>query len=148
VLAADDVVNWAYTLDARYMRGARILCNQAFIRKVRLMRSDAGAGAGTGDYLWQPGLQQGAPSMILDFAYELSTSYPTGLDGNDAYEDNALVATIGDFQFYWIVDALMLEVQRLEELYAETNQVGFIGRKETDGMPVKADAFRHLKIKA
>ncbi|MBX3056920.1 MAG: phage major capsid protein [Anaerolineae bacterium] len=148
VLAANDIVNWAYSLDARYARNATILCNQAFLRKVRLLRSDSGAGAGTGDFLWQPGLQRGQPGIILDFGYELSTSYPTGLDSNDAYEDNALVATIGDFSFYWIADSLMLEIQRLEELYAETNQVGFIGRKETDGMPVKADAFRHLKIKA
>jgi HK97 family phage major capsid protein len=130
------------------MRGARILCNQSLVRKIRLMRSDSGAGAGTGDFLWQPGLQAGLPAMILDFPYELSTSYPTGLDANDAYEDNALVATIGDYSFYWIVDSSQMEIQRLDELYAETNQVGFIGRKETDGMPVKNDAFRHLKITA
>lgn len=147
VLAGDDIINWAYSLDVRYARNAVILCNQSFLRKVRLLR-DASGGAGTGQYLWQPGLQQGQPGIILDFPYELSTSYPTGLDGSDVYEDNALVATIGDFSFYWIADSLMLEIQRLEELYAETNQVGFIGRKETDGMPVKADAFRHLKIKA
>jgi len=148
VLAAEDLVNWVYQLDARYMGDARIICNQSFIRKVRLMRSDSGAGAGTGQFLWQPGLQQGAPSMIMDYPYELSSSYPTGLDGSDVYEDNALVATIGDFSYYWIVDSLFHEVQRLDELYAESNQVGFISRTETDGMPVKAEAFRHLKIKA
>lgn len=145
-LAPDDIIGWCYTLDARFARNAKILCNQSFLRKVRLLR-DLSGGAGTGQYLWQPGLQQGQPALILDFPYELSTSYPTGLTA-DAYTANALVATIGDFSFYWIVDSLMLEVQRLEELYAETNQVGFIGRKETDGMPVRSDAFLHLKIKA
>lgn len=147
VLAADDVVNWVYQLDAKYQRRARIICNQSFVRKLRILRDDSG-GAGTGQYLWQPGLQQGKPNMILDFPYELSDFYPTGLDINDAYEDNAIVATIGDFSYYHIVDSLMFTVQRLEELYAESNKVGFIGRKETDGMVVKADAFRHLKIKA
>lgn len=145
-LGGDDIINWAYQLDAKYQRNARILCNQSFVRKVRLLR-DASGGAGTGQYLWQPGLQQGKPNMILDFPYELSDYYPTGLTA-DAFTANALVATIGDFSYYWIQDSLSFEVQRIEELYAETNQVGFIGRKETDGMPVKDEAFRHLKIKA
>jgi HK97 family phage major capsid protein len=58
------------------------------------------------------------------------------------------VATIGNFQYYWIVDSLNLSIQRVNELYLETDQTGFIGRKETDGMPVLAEAFIHLKIKA
>ena len=37
-------------------------------------------------------------------------------------------------------------VQRLVELYAETNQTGFIGRVETDGMPVLAEAFARVKL--
>lgn len=144
-LVADDIINWAYQLDAKYQRRARIICNQSFLRKVRLMRSDSGAGAGTGDYLWQPGLQRGQPGIILDFPYEISDYYPTGLS-SDTYQSGETVATIGDFMYYHIVDSLQLEIQRLEELYAETNQVGFIGRKETDGMVVKTEAFRHLDI--
>jgi HK97 family phage major capsid protein len=80
--------------------------------------------------------------------YELSDQYPTGLDAGDAFKDNELVATIGAFQYYWIVDSLNLSIQRVNELYLETDQTGFIGRKETDGMPVLAEAFIHLKIKA
>jgi hypothetical protein len=37
-------------------------------------------------------------------------------------------------------------VQRLNELYAETNQVGFIGRLETDGMPVLEEAFVRVTL--
>ena len=43
-------------------------------------------------------------------------------------------------------DALYMQVQRLNELYAETNQVGFIGRLETDGAPVLEEAFVRLKL--
>ena len=59
-----------------------------------------------------------------------------------------MIATIGDFQYYWIVDSLNLSIKRLDELYAETDQTGFIGRKEADGMPVSNEAFYHLKVKA
>lgn len=142
VLAADDIVNWAYSLPAAYAATARILTNRAFLRKVRLLKDQ------NNQYLWQPGLSAGHPSTILDWAYELSDQYPTGLDANDAYKDNELIATIGDFQYYWIVDSLNLSIKRLDELYAETNQVGFIGRLETDGMPVSNEAFYHLKVKA
>jgi HK97 family phage major capsid protein len=141
-LAADDVINWAYSLPASYMGNAKILCNRSFLRKVRLFKSVSN------EYLWQPGLSSGTPNKILDWQYEVSDQYPTGLDTNDAYKDNELVATIGDFQYYWIVDSLNLSIVRADQLYLETDQTGFIGRKETDGMPVLAEAFYHLKIKA
>ena len=86
--------------------------------------------------------------MILDTPYEHSDRFDDGLDANDAWEDNAVVAVIGDFSNYWIVDALQMSIQRLVELYAETNQTGFIGRKESDGMIVLTEAFYALKVKA
>lgn len=141
-LAADDIINWAYGLKSGYAQRAKILTNRTFIRKVRLLKDT------TNQYLWQPGLSSGNPAKILDWEYELSDQYPTGLDGSDAYKDNELIATIGDFKYFWIVDSLMLSIKRLDELYAETDQTGYIGRKESDGMPVLAEAFSHLKVKA
>jgi HK97 family phage major capsid protein len=140
-LAADDLINWAYSLPAGYGRTAKILCNSSLIRKIRLMKGT------DNNYLWQPGLAQGSPNKILDWEYVQSDKYPTGLT-SDAFDDNAIVATIGDFAYFWIQDSLNFSIQRLDELYAENNQVGFIGRKETDGMPVLTEAFVNLKIKA
>lgn len=141
---SDDVINWVYSLPAAYAASpkARILSNRAFIRKVRQMKN------GLGDYVWQPGLQMGTPNRILDTQYEVSDRFDDGLDGSDAWEDNAIVAVVGDFSYYWIVDALQMSIQRLVELYAETNQTGFIGRMESDGQAVLAEAFYALKVKA
>lgn len=146
LLYGDDVINWLYTLPAAYMRNAVLLCNRSLVRKIRLIH-DFDASDAAQQYLWQPGLGAGNPPTILDWPYELSDSFPTGLTA-DAFDDNAIVGVHGDFDNYWIADALSFEVQRLDELYAESNQVGFIGRKETDGMVVRTDAFRTLKIKA
>ena len=55
---------------------------------------------------------------------------------------------IADFSYYWIADALDMRIQRLVELYAATNQVGFIGRLETDAQPVLAEAFSRVKLAA
>ena len=56
------------------------------------------------------------------------------------------VGLIGDLSYYWIADALDMQIQALFELYAESNQVGYIARMETDGMPVLAEAFARVKL--
>jgi len=53
---------------------------------------------------------------------------------------------LGDFSHYWIADALSMQMQRLSELYAETNQIGFIGRLETERTPVLEEAFARVKL--
>ena len=53
---------------------------------------------------------------------------------------------LGDFSYYHTADALDFGIQRVSELYAETNQTGFIGRLETDGMPVLEEAFVRVKL--
>lgn len=148
-LFGDDIINWIYKLPQSYAGrpNTRILANRSFIRKVRTIAKKDTATAFT-NYIWQPGLQAGTPNTILDIPYELSDRFPTGLDGADAFTANSIVAVVGDFSYYWIVDALQMTIQRLVELYAESNQTGFIGRKETDGMAVLSEAFYALKIKA
>ena len=51
------------------------------------------------------------------------------------------IIILGNFDYYWIVDALDFRIQRLDELFALTNQVAFVIRMETDAQPVLADAF-------
>jgi HK97 family phage major capsid protein len=141
-VAADDLINWVYSLKSGYQANARILTNINLIRKVRLLKGT------DNNYLWQPGLAAGNPDTLLGKPVEVSDQVDDGLDANDAWEANKIIAVIGDFRYYWIVDSLQLSIQRLVELYAEANQTGLIGRKETDGMPVLDEAFKGLKIKA
>jgi hypothetical protein len=39
-----------------------------------------------------------------------------------------------------------MQLLRLNELYAETNQIGYIARKEGDGMPVLKNAFARVQL--
>ncbi len=136
-----DIINWRYGLGAAYESRARILCNRSFIRRCRSLLD------GVGNYIWQPGLASGTPNAILDVPYELSDQMPTALNAvTDAWVTTLVPAVIGDFSYYWIVDQLGMSIQRLVELYAQTNQVGFIGRKACDGLAVRAAAFRTLII--
>ena len=64
------------------------------------------------------------------------------------FTENLYIGMLGDFANYWIADALDMTMQRLVELYAATNQVGFISRFESDGMPVLEEAFVRVKLTA
>jgi HK97 family phage major capsid protein len=95
---------------------------------------------GEGQYMWQPSRQAGQPDMLLATPFKMSEYVP------NTFTTGKYVGMIGDFSWYWIADSLDLQIQRLVELYAETNQTGFITRQETDGMPVLEEAFTRLKL--
>jgi HK97 family phage major capsid protein len=94
-------------------------------------------GSATGNYMWQPGMgMMNVPSTLLDFPYILEENAPVYATSGGTY-----LCLLGDLSYIWVARALTFEVQRLDELYAATNQVGFIVRAEIDAMPVLGDAF-------
>lgn len=131
---SDQLIDAKYTLKEQYWRRARWIFHRDILKSIRKLKD------GDGNYLWVPGLAGGRPDMILEMPFSSSEFAPNTVTG-DAY-----VGLIGDLSNYWIVDTLALEIQRLVELYAETNQVGFIGRYEGDGMPVLEEAFVRLQV--
>ncbi len=130
---ADDLINVLYDLKGAYQMRATWLMSREGIKRTRKLKT------GEGQYIWQPGLS-GQPGTILDRPYVMSEYVPS------TYTTGQYVAAVGDFSHYYIQDGTNLEVQRLDELFSLRNQVGFLGRKETDGMPVLAEAFRRLKL--
>jgi len=130
---ADGLIDVKFTLKPQYWANARWLMHRDGLKRIRKLKDS------TNQYLWQPGLTAGEPDRILDLPYTLSEFAP------NTFTSGKYVAVLGDLRFYWIAEALSLEVQRLNELYAETNQVGYIGRLEVDGMPVLEEAFVRAK---
>lgn len=132
-VTADGLIDAKYTLKPQYWARARWLWHRDAIRRIRKLKDLNGV------YIWQAGLASDRPDSILDVPYVVSEWVP------NTFTTGLYVGMIADFSFYWIVDALDMEVQRLVELYATANQVGFIGRLETDGMPVLEEAFVRIK---
>lgn len=95
---------------------------------------------GNGQYLWAPGLTGGVPDRILEVPYKMSEYAP------NTFTSGLYVGIIGDWRYYQFVIAMDFTLQRLTELYAETNKTGFIGRMEADGQPVMAEAFARVKL--
>lgn len=90
-------------------------------------------------YLWEPSQQVGQPDRLIGTPLFMSEFFP------NTFTSGLYVGMLADWSYYHIADALGMSVQRLGELYAETNQIGFIGRLETDGMPVLSEAFVRIK---
>ncbi|MFF0867636.1 phage major capsid protein [Nonomuraea sp. NPDC003560] len=132
-VTADGLIDAKYTLKPQYWARARWLWHRDAIRRIRKLKDANNV------YIWQAGLASDRPDTILDVPYVVSEWVP------NTFTTGLYVGMIADFSYYWIVDALDMEVQRLVELYATSNQVGFIGRLETDGMPVLEEAFVRIK---
>jgi len=133
-IGADNLFEVKYSLKGQYWRMARWLFHRDAIKAVAKLKD------GEGQYLWQESMRAGEPDMLLGFPTAMSEYAP------NTFTTGLYVGILGDFSQYWIVDALDMQVQRLVELYAETNQDGFIGRMESDGAPVVAEAFARVTL--
>jgi len=56
------------------------------------------------------------------------------------------VGALCNWSNYWIAELRGLELQRLIEKYADTNEIGFYGRMYADGAPVLAESFVRVKL--
>ena len=95
---------------------------------------------GEGRYLWAESIRVGEPDRLLNIPVLESEFAPS------TFTTGLYVGILGDWKFYAIADALGGTIQRLDELYAITNQVGFISRVETDGLPTLGEAFARVKL--
>ena len=133
-IQTDGLKEAKYTLKGQYWRGARWIFHRSAMKQIAKLQDDEGR------YIWQDGIREGEPDRLLGFPVHMSEYAPS------TFTTGLYVGILGDFRFYHIVDSLAFDIQRLDELFAATNQVGFIGRLETDGMPVLDTAFVRVKL--
>lgn len=130
----DGMIDVIAALREEYQVGAKFLLARNAWARLRKLKD------GEGRYVWQPSVLSGQPNTILDYPYEFSDYVPS------TYTTGKYVGIFGNFDWYWIVDFAFNYLQRLDELYAETNQVALINRFWTDGAPVQPAAFVRMKL--
>lgn len=135
-LAPDGIVNIVYKLPAAYAANGAWLMNRATLGLIRALRGDGGGGAGTGDFLWQPGFG-GQPSTLMGYPiFEAADMANAGAGG-------ALVAAFGDFRSaYQIVDRQGVRV--LRDPYTAKPYVELYTTKRVGGDVVDFDAYKLL----
>ena len=130
----DGLIETKYKVKAGYQPGCEWIFHRDAVKQLaKLKNSD-------GQYVWQPSVVMGTPDMLLGKPVNMSEYVP------NTFTTGLYVGLYGDMKNYWIVDSLLFEIQVLTELYATTNQIGYIGRFETDGAPVMSAAFARVKL--
>ncbi|MDL1909706.1 phage major capsid protein [Chloroflexi bacterium CFX6] len=132
----DGIKNAKYALKAAYWPRAKWVFHRDGVKMLAKLKDAENR------YLWQNSIQIGQPDMLEGIPLFTSEYSP------NTFTASQYVGILGDFSFYWTADALDFSIQRLNELYAATNQTGFIGRLESDGMPVLEEAFVRVKLAA
>lgn len=134
-VTGDGLIEAKWNLKGQYWARARWIFNRSVLKTIRKLKD------GEGRYLFgAAGLNGGSSDTLLDVPIAMSELAPSTMTSG------LYVGIIGDFSRYWIVDALSMTIQVLTELYAETNQNGYISRSETDGMPVLEEAFSRVTL--
>lgn len=133
----NDLITLKYSLKQQYQNSPTLkwLMHRTVAQYIMQMKDSYGR------YMWQPSIQLGQPDMLLNVPIIMSEYAP------NTFTSGQYIAMLGDFSWYHIADVQGeegLTVQRLDELYAVNNQVGFIGRTNCDGMPVLEEAFARL----
>jgi HK97 family phage major capsid protein len=134
-ITADELIDLVHSLRSVYRRKAVFLLNDSTIKAIRKLKD------GQSQYLWQPGLKEGQPDMLLNYRIITSSFMPEISAGNK-------VILFGDYSYYWIADRQGRSFQRLNELYAKTGQIGFRATQRVDGRLVLPEALKVLQVKA
>jgi len=133
-IAFDNLIAVKYSLKAPYWNKAQWLFSRTALKQIAKLKD------GDGQYIWFQSVRMGEPDMLLGRPFMMSEYCPA------TFTTGLYVGILGDFSKYYVVDSLDLQFQRLVELYAEANQTGIIGRLETDGAPVLAEAFARVAL--
>jgi len=137
-IVMEDIYNLTGSLIPRYQANAQFKANRDTITELRKLRSDSGAGAGTGNFLWQPSNQAGVPDVLAGYpisqAQELSATLTTGIEG----------VVFGDYrQATKIVDGMGMTV--LRDNLTQYPNIAYKVKKRVGGGVVKGQALKILK---
>ena len=130
----DEIFQLYYALKAPYRRKAAFLCNEALVLQLMTIKDK------NDNYIWKPSLDIAKPDTILGRPIYTSTYMPAPAKGEKAL-------CFGDYSFYWVADRSNRTFRRLNELYATTDQVGFLTTQRVDGKLILPETVKYLKMK-
>ena len=129
----DEIFDLYYSLKSPYRRNAQFVCNETLLLQLMKLKD------GNGNYIWKPGLDTAKPDTILGRPIRTSTFMPTMSAGER-------VLLFGDLKNYWVADRQNRTFRRLNELYARTDQVGFMTTQRVDGRLILPESVKVLKM--
>ena len=120
-LTADGLIDLVYELAAQYLAGSVMIGAKSTFAAIRKLKD------GNGDYLWQRGLEKGAPPMVLGYDYLMNEQIQSV-----AAERHPLL--FGDLRGYMIVDRVGMTVERVMDTdTVGKNKVAIFARRRLGG---------------
>lgn len=126
-IPADDIRRLEHSVDVAYRMepGVGYMMHDNTALEIRLLKD------GNGRYLWQDSLQEGQPARL--------NGYPVTINNDMAQmAASAKAILFGSYGHYKIRRVRAMSVVRLNELYAENGQVGYLAFLRADGGLVDA----------
>lgn len=127
-IAADELIDLIHSVDPAYRvnPGVGFMAHDAVIAAIRKLKDD------NNNYLWQPGYQMGQPDRLL--------GYPVYTNQNMASTIEAAAKTVvfGDFKKFKVRMVSGVRLVRMDERYADYDQVGFVAFVRTDSKVLNA----------
>lgn len=133
----DAMFNLYYSLKAPYRQNASWLTSEEVMLQLMTLKD------GTGAYLWKPSMDIAKPDTFLGRPIYTSAYVPTPSTATVAGPKD--IVAFGDFGKYWIADRGNRSFKRLNELYAETDQTGFVATQRVDAKLVLNEAIKVLR---
>lgn len=132
-ITADEVIDLVHSVSYLYRQRGKFMMHDTTLRELRQLKD------GSGRYLWSvDGGLNGAPTgSLLGYPVLTNNSMATIATGEKTI-------LFGDFSYYVIADWDGVGMQRLDELYAGTGEVGFRGYRRVDGNVILSAAIKHL----
>jgi HK97 family phage major capsid protein len=132
VITADSLIALFYGLKDAYMRRASFLMNRSVVQSLRLLKQT------TNQYIWQPGLNAGAPDTLMGVPVYMAADMPVAAAGS-------LSVAVGDFKSaYQIVDRQGIRI--LRDPFTEKPFVKFYATTRVGGDVINTDAIKLLKL--
>jgi HK97 family phage major capsid protein len=117
----------------QYLNNAQFVMRRSVRTAARLLKEST-----TNRYLWEPGMQVGAPERLMGYPCRVDEYMP-------ALATGSLSLAFGDFsQAYQIVDRM--GIRTLRDPYTAKPYVVFYSTKRTGGGAVNFEAVKFLKF--
>jgi len=115
----DHLHDVKFKVPAQYRTSAcRWMFADSTLKIIALIRQTVVSGETWNQYLWQPGLTGADPGTLLGYPIVINPDVA-------AMAASAKSLVFGDFSPYWVIRRPAISMQRLNELYSASGQVGF-----------------------
>jgi HK97 family phage major capsid protein len=131
----DDLVALEHSVDPSYRRNAQYMFHDQTLAALQRLLDKYGRP------LWSAGIAVNAPDTINGYKYTINQSMP---QIGSVSEANTVI--FGDFSKFIVRKVQDMRMQRLNELYATTGQVGFLADYRIDSNLIASSTSHPLNI--